>query len=85
MQQSEYSICANKKNGDWHYASHQQALLDTNDDDQELVWKINLPASLRLTVLKHLDQFNLNAYSLFGSEDTLVETVAMREVLFDPS
>jgi len=27
-----------------------------------------------------LDEFNLNAYSLFGSEESLMETLAYREI-----
>ena len=33
----------------------------------------------RLNVLEFLDQLNLDAYSLFGSDDSLMETTARRE------
>jgi len=32
-------------------------------------------------VLAYLDEHNLNAYSLFGSEEALMEMVAARELL----
>jgi len=32
--------------------------------------------------LKKLDLMNINAFSLFGSEDSLVRTVSRRECLF---
>jgi hypothetical protein len=38
--------------------------------------------SERITVLRNLDHYNLNSYSLFGTEESLVETVAQREILF---
>ncbi len=50
--------------------------------DQDLVWKFTLPAAERLKVLKRLDEYNLNAYSLFPTEDALLETVALREMEF---
>jgi len=30
--------------------------------------------------LKHLDRFNLNEFSLFDSEESLMETLAFREI-----
>jgi len=33
-----------------------------------------------LKVLKILDSYNLNAFSLFGSEESLMETLAAREL-----
>jgi hypothetical protein len=47
-----------------------------------LSWKINIPSTERLKVLRLLDGYNLNAYSLFQSEETLMETIAVRELDF---
>ena len=47
-----------------------------------VLFEITVPVGERLTALKHLDLMNINAYSLFGSEDSLVRTVARRELLF---
>ncbi len=33
-------------------------------------------------VQKMLDSYNLNAFSLFGSEESLMETMALRELHF---
>jgi hypothetical protein len=35
-----------------------------------------------LKVLKMLDKYNLNAFSLFESEESLMETLAVREMEF---
>ena len=43
---------------------------------------MSIPIEERRTALKHLDLMNINAFSLFGSEDSLVRTVARREMLF---
>jgi hypothetical protein len=80
LQQSEYTICL-RRDEEWRYASHEEAFA-RNDDAQDLLWKLNLPSSERLNVLKHLDAHNINAFSLFGTEDALMHTVALRELHF---
>jgi hypothetical protein len=78
LQQSEYTICV-VHDGKWRYASHQDAF--TPDDiHQDALWKLTIPAEERRTALRFLDELNLNAYSLFGSEESLVETLAFREL-----
>jgi FRG domain len=81
LQQSEYTVCTQRVNNRWQYASHDTAF-EANADDQDLLWKFTLPSSARLRALRHLDRFNLNAFSLFGSEESLMETVALRTFLF---
>jgi hypothetical protein len=39
--------------------------------------------SERQKVLKILDEVNVNAYSLFGSEESLMETLAVRELFLN--
>jgi hypothetical protein len=46
----------------------------------DVLWKIVIPPSERTKVLSLLDRFNVNAYSLFGSDESLMETLAVREV-----
>jgi hypothetical protein len=43
------------------------------------VWKFDLPSTDRIPILKSLDQYNLNAFSLFDSEEALLETMWLRE------
>ena len=44
------------------------------------MWKFNIPSSERPKVLRFLEEFNLNAYSLYGSEDSLMQTLTTREL-----
>ncbi len=44
-----------------------------------MLWKIDIPASESLIALHDLDRMNINAFSLFGSEEALIRTVAIRE------
>jgi hypothetical protein len=81
IQQSQYSICMV-----WHqefqFASHDDALAakGTLGLQGELI-RITIPAEERTSALADLDQMNINAFSLFGSEDSLVRTVARRDGL----
>lgn len=82
LQQSQYTLCAVNRDGHWHFASHELALA-SDTDEQDLLERITLPVELRAEALAALDQFNLNAFSLFGTEDSLMETMANR--LISPS
>ena len=44
----------------------------------EKLLKFTIPATERRAVLQRLDLMNVNPYSLFGSEDSLVRTIARR-------
>jgi FRG domain len=76
LQQSRYTQCIQLVEGSWKYASHEDAFINS-DGDSDLLWKFTLPSSERIKVLKELQRFNLNAFSLFGSEESLMEAVAM--------
>jgi FRG domain len=78
LQQSEYTYCVVRKDGGWHYANHETAIGTQPDDPQDLLYKFYLPTSERSVALKHLDKFNLNAFSLLGSDESLMETTAFR-------
>lgn len=78
-QQSRYTYCAQFENGTWHFKPHQ-AVFDLGQSSQDLLWKIEVPSSERMKILSLLDKFNLNAFSLFDSEESLMETLAFREI-----
>lgn len=83
LQQSQYTICAvkDKKNAkEYCYYPHEE-YFENNNSQQDLLWKFNIPFSEKIKVLKHLDTYNLNAFSLFGNEEGLMETVAFREIM----
>jgi hypothetical protein len=44
--------------------------------------KFTIPSTERRAALQHLDLMNINAFSLFGSEDSLIRTIARRECFF---
>lgn len=92
LQQSQYSFCVQQIDGAWQFASHDSALTRCDgmtdnelkaslaDGSQDLAWKFNLPASEKWNVLRYLDDHNINGFSLYGSEESLMKTVAIREM-----
>jgi hypothetical protein len=74
-QQSQYTFCVSGVNKDWTYRSHEEV---QRSDYQDEIIKYVIPASERLKALEYFDSFNLNAYSLMGNVDGLMETMALR-------
>lgn len=87
LQQCQYTVCMafTQPGPEWHYASHEAVFVGQpgarNIVGQDQLWKFTLPRSERDRVLGYLDEHNLNAYSLFGSDEALMEMVARRELL----
>jgi hypothetical protein len=82
LQQSFYTVCEswNPYSG-WQYDSHQ-AVFEHTRPGHDFLWRFDLPSTERVKILRQLDEFNLNAYSLFDSDETLLETLWIREQLF---
>jgi hypothetical protein len=77
-QQSRYTACVKFENGRWSFAAHDSVFGQKNYLKQDLLWKITIPASERLKVLRFCDQVNLNEFTLFDTEEGLLEMQAMR-------
>ena len=81
LQQSQYSICVEfDREYKPVYANHE-TVLNKNEDNQDQLWKFNIPKSERAKVLKLLNKMNINAFSLFGTEDSLVESISTNEII----
>jgi len=79
QQRCDYTICGNyDENYGWRYDSHQ-AVFDEANPRQDFLWKFELPSTERKKVLGVLSDYNFNAYSLFGSEESLLETMWIQE------
>jgi FRG domain-containing protein len=79
-QRSEYTFCGNFVEWDaqWRFDSHEK-VFENRHPSQDLVWKFDIPSGERDKVLGILSDYNLNAFSLFGSEESLLETMWYRE------
>ncbi|MBZ5729352.1 MAG: hypothetical protein LAP87_30795 [Acidobacteriia bacterium] len=60
---------------------HEEAFTEAAGQNGDL-FKFKIPAKERVAALKHLDLMNINPFSLYRSEDSLVRTIARRECLF---
>lgn len=85
-QRCDYTFCAvfDVNFEQWRFEAHQE-VFDKADTGQDLLWKITIPSIERVTVLKALNDYNLNAFSLFGSEESLVESMWLREYVLRDS
>lgn len=79
-QQSEYTTCTVKgENQQLQFENHEKYFRE-NQKPQDFLWKFNIPASERSKVLAYLDQHNINDFTLFGSPESLMKTMAYREI-----
>jgi FRG domain len=79
-QQSRYTICAAYIDGQWHFMPHEGVFYQRDGLNQDLLWKIIIPASERMKALRYFDKFNLNEFTLFDSEEGLLEMLATRVI-----
>ncbi len=63
--------------GQHQFCSHQD-VVPVRSGTQDVLIKITMPVGERRKALRALDECNINHYTLFGSEDALVRTLAMR-------
>jgi hypothetical protein len=76
LQQSTYTVCtAYDKN--WCFVQHD-SVLNRDKDDQDLLVKCVFPASMRPEIMRLLNKMNINAYSLFGTEEALLQALGNR-------
>ena len=77
LQQSNYTICTVFKDTTQYFASHQE-VKPVENISQDYLWRIDVPVSERRKALTSLGEFNLNSFSLFGSTESLLETLALQ-------
>jgi hypothetical protein len=75
LQQSSYTVCVVAAGENSAYAKHEDAF-GNSVIVQDLLWKINIPISARPEFLAKLHKMNINSFSLFATEDGLLETLA---------
>lgn len=81
LQQSVYTVCFRKINNALCFASHEHpSIIGTVDESPYGEWidKFIIPASERITALHRLEAYNINAYSLMGTEESLLETLFLQ-------
>ncbi len=85
LQQGDYTYCYTlSRRGlfpTWNFVPHEEYFLSGTDVLYDL-YKISIPNSERLKILRRLDQLNLNPFSLFGTVDSLMESISLRMIEF---
>jgi hypothetical protein len=76
LQQSQYTICTVTIDGKLAYAKHEDVVA-RREVAQDCLWKISIPVLARVEFLKKLYKMNINSFSLFATEDSLLETLAV--------
>jgi hypothetical protein len=80
-QQACYTICLKLNSKQWHYSPHSGVFDVANQhttDDQDLLYKYTLPVSERKVVMQELLRVNLTPWSLFGTQESLMKTMALK-------
>lgn len=83
QQQAEYTICKEKDKEMWKYCSHEKVFMKNKDGDgyQDVCVKYIIPSKEKNKALTKLDLMNINAFSLFGNEESLSKMLAYREIM----
>jgi hypothetical protein len=81
LQQCDYTVCLKEMSNTLFYCSYEDVFNIRNN--QNILLKFNLSQTLQKEFLKKLDLMNINAYSLFASDEGLCNTLSNRELLFD--
>jgi len=77
LQQCDYTICIHNNNGVWTYSQYKDAT-NGHDTNHDIIQKFTIPTSERIKVLRALNRYNINEFSLFESEESLMKTMAMK-------
>ena len=80
LQQSEYTLCLIYDHHEWRFGQYD-TVFTKGREQQGFCWKYTIPATERPKVLQLLDEQNLNGFSLFGSEESMMQTLATREFM----
>lgn len=78
LQQCEYTMALKFIPDSWSLATYKE-VQESLSHDQDRIVKISFPKSEAFKVLKILDLYNINEYSLFQTEDALLKTMAFRK------
>lgn len=81
VQKACYTISSKRERdkNSHEFIPHESVCSD--EGEQELLFKFSIPASERKSVLRRLDAYNINPYTLFQTEDALISSLALREEL----
>ena len=80
LQQSQYTMCVKLAENDYSFCRHDEAFVGIGAVRAKLI-RILISADQRILALKNLDLMNINPFSVYGSEESLMRTIAQRQFL----
>ena len=78
-QQCRYTYCSKLLDRNYVYCCHEDAFARGNEK-QDILTKFIIPRTERSKVLERLRMMNITAHSLFGTEESMLETLAYQEI-----
>jgi len=78
-QKSCYTVATKANKKDHKFVRHDHVFKE-NEIDQDILIKFIIPSSESMKALKYLDQNGINYYSLMGDRESLLKTLAFREI-----
>lgn len=78
-QKSCYTVATKANKKDHKFVCHDQVFRE-NEIDQDILIKFTIPSSESMKALKYLDHNEINYYSLIGNRESLLKTIAFREI-----
>jgi len=79
-QKSSYTISTRLDGDDYRFAPHE-IVFDAKRKEQDILVKIIIPNYVKKEARKNLRDYNINAFTLFNSEDALIKSISQE--LFD--
>ena len=79
-QQGQYTVAVKQENDNWVYCHHNEGFAQSDGSKQDILYKYILPGSLKESILERLNEMNINAFTLYSSEESLMETLAFKEI-----
>ena len=79
LQQSWYSVCTRFEDEEFKFSCHEDVFVGEHGS-QDILYKLTLPRAERLDILRHLQEMNINAFSLFQTEEALMQTLAVQDL-----
>lgn len=77
VQQAIYTCCIENNSGEYIYAKHENIF---GKKSGRLDFKAVFPGHLKVDILNHLNEMNINEYTLYGDEASLLGMLAHKEI-----
>jgi len=79
-QKAWYTVASewSDENAQHTFCSHHE-VFDNPENNQDVLIKITIPVIDRKLALRELNDYNINHFTLFQSEDSLIKTLSMRD------